>query len=57
MKKTKVDLTQEDIVEVPVPLINKLVSDLTGLAEWDVKNAPLAIWDLAEHLISYGWKK
>ena len=59
MKKTKVDLTQEDfpVVEEKHSLKDQLISDLTGLPEWDVNSAPSYIWDLAEHLIDNGWIK
>jgi hypothetical protein len=59
MKKTKVDLTQEDfpVVEEKHSLKDQLISDLTGLPEWDVKSAPSYIWELADHLLDLGWTK
>jgi len=59
MKKTKVDFTQEDFGTVATKhsLKEQLISDLTGLPEWDVNSAPSYIWELAEHLIDNGWTK
>jgi hypothetical protein len=59
MKKTKVDLTQEDFEAVATEhsLKEQLISDLTGLPEWNVDSAPSHIWELAEHLLDLGWKK
>jgi len=59
MKKTKTDLTQEDFETIATKhsLRDQLISDLTGLPEWDVNKAPSHIWELADHLLDLGWTK
>jgi hypothetical protein len=38
-------------------LKNEMISDLTGLEDYNAEQAPLAIHELAAHLIRKGWHK
>jgi hypothetical protein len=59
MKKTKVDLTQEDFEDISVSytLEQQLISDITGCEEWDTVNSPGWVIELAQRLLNKGWKK
>jgi hypothetical protein len=59
MKKTKVDLTQEDFEEIATSytLEQQLISDITGCEDWDAVNAPGWASELAQRLLNRGWKK
>jgi hypothetical protein len=56
---TKEVFKQESFNEIAteISLKHQLISDLTGLPTWDVNSAPTYIWELADHLLSCGWKQ
>jgi hypothetical protein len=49
--------TSHDEIAEEMRLTNEMISDLTGLEDYNAEQAPTAIHELAAHLIRQGWKR